>query len=109
MTHPIRKISEMRYKWPNGPHVDAMGTTRWFYNNNIHRVGAPAIVWADGDEIWMQYGNTHRTDGPALTIHGNANKYQWFLDSNGYDLDEWLRRNEHLSPEQKVMIKLEYG
>jgi hypothetical protein len=32
----------------------------------LHRKSGPAMINADGHEFWYQYGNLHRTDGPAL-------------------------------------------
>jgi hypothetical protein len=43
-----------------------------------HRVGGPAVEYADGGAGWWQNGLLHRTDGPAVTY---PNGYQeWWVD-----------------------------
>ena len=35
-----------------------------------HRLNGPAVEYSNGDYVWCQNGTIHRTDGPAMFIHG---------------------------------------
>ena len=35
------------------------------YRGLAHRRDGPAIIWSDGDEWWLLYGQIHRDDGSA--------------------------------------------
>ena len=39
----------------------------WWINNVKHRIGFPAVIYADGGNEWWQNGKLHREDGPAST------------------------------------------
>lgn len=38
---------------------------RYHRHGRAHRIHGPAILWEDGDMVWAQYNQAHRTDGPA--------------------------------------------
>ena len=43
--------------------------TAWYSDAaccTLHRVGAPAVVYDDGDASWYYNGKRHRDDGPAI-------------------------------------------
>jgi hypothetical protein len=42
------------------------GYTLYAINGEYHREGAPAIVYANGDESWYVKGQLHRIGGPAV-------------------------------------------
>ena len=47
--------------------VDTHGTRR--YRNvmgQLHRIGGPAVEFANGHKEWWQYDQRHRIDGPAI-------------------------------------------
>lgn len=41
-------------------------TKHWKFNGLTHRVGGPALEYADGGRVWYQGGLHHREDGPAV-------------------------------------------
>lgn len=52
-----------------------------------HRCDFAATVASSGSMVWYQYGNVHRTDGPAV-IHRIGRKSQasyYFYNGKGYD------------------------
>jgi len=42
----------------------------------LHKDNCPAVVYANGDFEYWQYGSRHRTDGPAVVIGGK----QYFFE-----------------------------
>lgn len=40
--------------------------TEWKLNGRLHRIGAPAVEFANGSKYWLIDGLLHREDGPAL-------------------------------------------
>ena len=69
--------------------VNDSGTT--IYSNHLgqlHRVHGPAIIRANGDEMWYQNDRLHREDGPADGSH------RWFLNGERFterEFNEQLR------------------
>ena len=50
---------------------------RWWKNGRLHRLGGPAVIWADGSQEWYVCGQRHRIDGPAVIwIDGTQ---EWFV------------------------------
>ena len=69
----------------NGPAVlCADGTELWYQNGLRHRTDGPAVLWADGTKLWYQNGLRHRTDGPAVE-YASGDKV-WYI--NGKRLTE---------------------
>ena len=63
-------------------------STRWYKNAEctiLHRIGGPAIEYADGDKLWYVDGNNHRADGPAVE---NADGYKaWCINGKRHRID----------------------
>ena len=57
-----------------------------YYNsaNKLHRTNGPAVLCADGTELWYQNGLRHRTDGPAIVTPSGYKA--WYI--NGEPLTE---------------------
>lgn len=88
-------------------HTARMGYVEYRRNDAFHRKNGPARQWPSGAEAWHQYGTFHRENGPAITDkNGNC---LWFLDGKVYTFDEWLKKNEILSDEDKTLLKLKWG
>lgn len=77
----------------NGPAVEwvigtkewwTIGSKEWWVNGQLHREGAPAIVYGNGDKEWWVNGQRHRENGPAIVLV-NGSKL-WFL--NGQKLTD---------------------
>lgn len=64
------------------------GNTRWRDADGVsHRDDGPALVCANGDELWYRHGQRHRIDGPAVTYH-NVERMWYVNDVNiGADVD----------------------
>ena len=56
--------------------IDNAGTIRYHLNGVRHRIGGPAVIWADGTEFWYYHGGQHREDGPAV-IWTDGTKEYW--------------------------------
>jgi hypothetical protein len=52
----------------------------------------PAIIWADGDLEWYQYGKSHREDDLPAVIRSNGQQY-WYKKGEylGSTFDEYQR------------------
>lgn len=48
-------------------------------NDSFHRDDGPAIIYANGDQYWYQYGLLHREGGPAVE-YPDGNK-EWYFDN----------------------------
>jgi hypothetical protein len=46
-------------------------------NKHLHREGAPAREWHDGDKSWYQHDQLHRENGPAIE-HYRENSIKWY-------------------------------
>lgn len=63
--------------------IDYLGNKRYFNKSGqLHRLGGPAVVYADGIKCWWQNGQRHRTDGPAIERVNGGN--EWYI--NGKEL-----------------------
>ena len=51
-----------------------------YYNSadQLHRTNGPAVLCADGTELWYQNGLRHRTDGPAI-MWPDGHKW-WYIN-----------------------------
>ena len=56
----------------------------------LHRVGGPAVEYANGSKEWYQTGLRHRVDGPAITWPG-GDCGSWFLHGKVYGQSEHAR------------------
>lgn len=48
--------------------VDSEGSTKYYLNNQLHRVDGPAVIYVHGTEEWYINGQPHRENGPAVVI-----------------------------------------
>jgi hypothetical protein len=65
-------------------------------------------IGEDGDKIWrLPNDNLHRVGGPAIE-YTDGHK-SWWLTGENYKFDAWLEANIYISEEEKVMMKLIYG
>jgi hypothetical protein len=83
------------------------GNKQWWLNGKVHRVDGPAIEWGDHTEWWLN-DNRHRVDGPAV-VFASGRKEWWLNSKYYYTFDKWLEANTYISEEGKVMLKLQYG
>lgn len=112
------------------PIVNSRGDTYWYKYGELHRDGAPAIVYKNGNEEWLQHGKLHRLDGPAGIY--NDGTEEWYKEGLLHRLDgpavtyanseqKWYvagyrcrDRNEFqeqsgLSDEEIALLVLKYG
>ena len=78
--------------------VYANGSQLWYFNGKRHRLDGPAVIDPDGDQSWYFNGEYHRTDGPAL-IYADGYQY-WFIHGNQVTEDEYYditQSEEHLN------------
>jgi hypothetical protein len=87
--------------------IDSDGDEVWRTYNGYHREDGPAIVWQSGRKDWRVHDKHHRTDGPAIEFANGA--VYWYLNDIHMSFDQWLDKNQELTDEEKVMLKLRYG
>ena len=70
--------------------IDDFGTRR-YYNaaGELHRVGGPAVEYANGSKEWWYNGLLHRTDGPAIDFTKGGQC--WYLHGRMYTRAEHNR------------------
>lgn len=76
-------------------HFSKDGTKTWYLNNEISRVGGPAVEYSNGDYEWWIDGVLHREDGPALK---KGSSYIWAF--NGFRHRD--NGPAHIDPNSKV-------
>ena len=92
---------------PDGHWIDKDGDEVYIKNSKLHRTDGPAVIQKDGTREWYVNDEYHRTDGPAV-IWADG-EVEWWLNDQCYSFGRWLRANDYITDEQKVMLKLEYG
>ncbi len=86
LQHGIEHMDEDgHYHRDDGPAlIYADGTQIWYQHGERHRDNGPALIWPDGMQEWWQHGEIHRDDGPAIiTPMGGQFWYQhgeWHRD-----------------------------
>ena len=69
--------------------VHGNGNTYWYAwpgtERKLHRLGGPAIEYADGYRAWFQNGQTHRVDGPAIEY--SSGRREWYQSHVLHRLD----------------------
>ena len=107
------------------------GTKIWYGDLNHkyhpHRLDGPAVICANGDQIWYQHGREHRLDGPA--IERVSGRKEWYVKGKLHRLDgpaiidpdigeEWYqdgvyhRDNEQpcvINPRHKIWVWHRFG
>ena len=94
------------YAWPGtdrrlhrlgGPAVEyADGRRDWYQNGQLHRLGGPAIEYTDGSRAWFQNGWLHRMDGPAIVNADGG--CEWFINGNELTEAEWQQVVANMDP-----------
>lgn len=59
-------------------------------NGRAHREGEPAVVWSNGDWLWLHHGIKHRTDGPAA-YYAKGPRFVYWINDEMITLDEFSR------------------
>ena len=59
-----------------------------------HRLDGPAVVFADGSEMWFKDGLIHRVDGPAMIDIDGAIMYYLYGKYLGSEVIFWLDEND---------------
>jgi hypothetical protein len=57
--------------------IYADGTQLWYRNGKQHRDGGPAAIGPDGTQAWYQNDKCHREDGPALIRADGIQHWYW--------------------------------
>lgn len=71
---------------------------------------ANTFIYVLEKHTWSPFsGYWHREDGPAQELVSNSQAVSWWWKDTGYSFDEWLKVNDVLSDEEKLMLKLRYG
>ena len=90
----------------DGPAViRADGTQIWYLNGQCHREDGPAFIEADGSQSWYRNNKRHREDGPAV-IWPDGSQF-WYINGKIYDFDDYYKKL-NLSKEDIVFLKLKY-
>jgi hypothetical protein len=59
--------------------------TEWIQNGQWHRTDGPAVEYTSGDKFYYQNGQQHRTDGPAIE-RADGGKF-WYLNGQSHRID----------------------
>jgi hypothetical protein len=73
-----------------------------------HRVGGPAIEYADGYEEWRVDGQLHREDGPAVVDHHEIG-HEWRFKGHQVESYEGFQILTRCSDEDILLLKLKWG
>ena len=66
--------------------VNEYGDKSWRKENaELHRLGGPAVEYANGSRSWYINGKLHRTDGPAIEWASGVK--EWWVDGKRYSED----------------------
>lgn len=80
----------------DGNYVDREGDLVWVENGDYHRVDGPAVIFGDGvairGSIWTEQ-NTYMS---------------WWVRGQPYTFEDWLELVD-IADEEAVMLKLEHG
>lgn len=85
------------------------GTRKWFWSGSgkLHRFGAPAIEYANGDRKWYFEGELHREDGPAAEFaDGERIWYLWGLEMTQLEHFKMSPHFHSLSASERVLYRL---
>ena len=78
----------------------------WYTHGLRHRDGAPAIIYANGKQVWYHLNEIHNANGPAkIFLDGEE---QYYLHGQRYEsIRDWLKDNP-CKTEKLVMMKMKY-
>ena len=55
----------------------------WYFHGKLHRIGGPAIEYANGSKKWCVDGELHRLDGPAVEyVENEYFQDEWWINSH---------------------------
>ncbi len=57
----------------------------WWVGGERHRIGGPAIEYANGTLVWFKHDKKHRLDGPAVIVHDGGTA--WYKEGELHRLD----------------------
>jgi hypothetical protein len=58
--------------------MSADGIKRWYdENRHYHRLGGPAILGLNGNQLWYKHGRRHCLCGPAVDVDWNK---EWWVE-----------------------------
>lgn len=90
-------------------HIKADGTKLWkLPNGQLHRIGGPAIEYADGEKKYYEHGELHREDGPAIEDPRLSSKGAYYLNDEYYnDHKKWAAAvlKMHNKPSDTVAVQ----
>ena len=69
--------------------VYANGTQLWYLNDQLHRVDGPAVEYPDGMCSWLINGQLHRLDGPAI-IRADGSQEWWVNGQRLTGFEVWV-------------------
>ena len=103
--------SSGEYHREDGPAVIyADGDQLWYINNKFHREDGPAVTWANGNQYWWINGKRHREYGPAVTWADGDQ--EWWINGE-YVTDKvvtWAKSCDidldNASDENKFLLKI---
>jgi len=58
------------------------GRIEYYFRGVLHRIGGPAIITKEGEEVWYKNGKLHREDGPAVIYEppSGVRFQEWRID-----------------------------
>lgn len=59
--------------------------------DKLHRLDGPAVIWADGTQMYYVDGKRHRTDGPAVIWANGTQEY--YVDGKRLTPEEFALRS----------------
>ena len=65
--------------------IDSDGTKIWRRNHEYHRIGGPALEWANGNKTYWLYGNFY-TEEYYNKLISNLPLLYW----NRFKMGEWI-------------------
>ncbi len=96
----IVRVYDDRTEWLNkegqlhrvgGPAVEyANGDKAYYQNGQLHRLGSPAFTKANGFKTYLKNGFFHRIDGPAI-ISSDGHEEHW-IEGKFYLKEEFLKK-----------------
>lgn len=74
-----------------GSYIDKNGCIIYLEKGRFHRVGGPAIKYANGSEFWFEDNWRHRVDGPAVIVFDKQFKAteRYYIKGVEYSLEDW--------------------
>ena len=89
-------VSQAPISQDSRPIVGKDGSKR-HYNSlgKLHRIGGPAVISSEGNQLYYQHGKLHREDGPATILFDGSSR--------------WYINGEQLSPLEVLQLMIQKG